>query len=143
MVRMNWRAVHDRSRISKHGADPINGSTGVPSANLPRRASRKAPPLAEPIIVDRWWRNRGGDAVYVRLSSFKEHNLIDIRSWRADSQGISRPGKGIALSIKHLQRLHAAVTKALAKAKLLVWSTTRLANEPRPGRRARARTDRD
>jgi hypothetical protein len=78
--------------------------------------SRKAPPLAEPVKIDSWWRNRGGDAVYVRLSSFKEHNLIDIRSWRADSQGISRPGKGIALAVKHLPRLHAAIGKALSRA---------------------------
>ena len=74
------------------------------------------PTLTAPVIIDRWWRNRGGDAVYVRLSSFKQHDLIDIRSWRADSQGISRPGKGIALAVKHLPRLHAAIGKALSRA---------------------------
>jgi hypothetical protein len=119
MGRMNWKRVHDDRRIATYGSEDINGAPAAPSASLPRRTSRKAPPLAEPVKIDAWWRNRGGDAVYVRLSSFKEHNLIDIRSWRADSQGISQPGKGIALSIKHLPRLHAALTKALATARAL------------------------
>jgi hypothetical protein len=119
MSKMNWNAANDRRRIHQHGAESINSARSDAAVSNPESARRKAPPLAEPVIVDRWWRNRGGDAVYVRLSSFKEHNLIDIRSWRADSQGISRPDKGIALSIKHLPRLHAAVTKALAKAKAL------------------------
>ena len=115
MSRMNWKRSHDDRRIATHGSEDINGAAGLPSASLPRRG-RKAAPLAEPVIVDRWWRNRGGDAVYVRLSSFKEHNLIDIRSWRADSQGISRPDKGIAMAVKHLPRLHTAIGKALSRA---------------------------
>jgi hypothetical protein len=116
MGRMNWKRVHDDRRIATHGSEGINGAVAAPSASPPCRAGRKAPPLAEPVKIDAWWRNRGGDAVYVRLSSFKEHNLIDIRSWRADSQGISRPGKGIALAVKHLPRLHAAIGKALSRA---------------------------
>jgi hypothetical protein len=116
--RMNWNAANNRARIRKHGAESINGAATGPSRSVAQapKARRKAAPLAEPVMVDRWWRNRGGDAVYVRLSSFKEHNLIDIRSWRADREGISRPGKGIALSVKHLPRLHVALGKALKRA---------------------------
>jgi hypothetical protein len=113
---MNWNAANNRRRIHQHGAESINSARSAAAVSKPDSARRKASPLTEAIVIDRWWRNRGGDAVYVRLSSFKERNLIDIRSWRADSQGISQPGKGIALAVKHLPRLHAAIGKALSRA---------------------------
>lgn len=79
----------------------------------------KPAPLAEPVIIAKWWANRGGEAVYVRLSAYEGHNLIDVRKWRADAEGISRPGKGLALGIRHLPRLIAELTKAEAKARAL------------------------
>src|SRR5712691_95499 len=85
----------------------------------PATDSRKAPQLAEPVIIDRWWKNRAHDAVYVRLAPFKEHVLIDIRVWVTGSDGITKPSKGFSCTAKHLPRLHAALANALAKAREL------------------------
>jgi hypothetical protein len=125
MSRMNWTAANNRQRVREHGAETVNGSmTGtatVPSAGGGRelKARRKASPLTEAIVLDKWWRNRGGEAIYVRLAPYEGQTLIDIRTWFTDKDGISRPGKGYACRVKHLARLHAALTMALAKAKEL------------------------
>jgi hypothetical protein len=71
--------------------------------------------LSEPITVSQWWRNRRGEAVRVRLSTWEGHNLIDIRIWRS-SDGKLVPGKGFAASVWHLPPLTAALVKAVAKA---------------------------
>jgi Transcriptional Coactivator p15 (PC4) len=119
MSRMNWKTNSDRQRIRRQGSETIRSGAeySAPPCARATGTRRKAPPLAEPVIIDKWWRNRAGDAVYVRLSSFEGHNLIDVRSWRADREGISQPGKGIALSVKHLPRLYAAIGKAMAEAR--------------------------
>jgi len=71
--------------------------------------------LAEPIITKQWWKNRNGEAVRVRLSTYEGHNLADIRTWCA-AGGKLLPGKGFAAEVRHLPRLAMAVTKAVAKA---------------------------
>jgi hypothetical protein len=72
--------------------------------------------LAEPIIVAQWWRNRRGEAVWVQLSTWQDHNLIDVRTWRSSSDGKLVPGKGFAADVRHLPRLAAALARAEAKA---------------------------
>ena len=117
---MNWNAANNRRRIHQHGAESINGARSAAAVSNPESARRKAPQLAEPVIIDRWWKNRAHDAVYVRLTPFKEHVLIDLRTWVTDpADGITRPGKGFACTAKHLPRLHAALGKALAQAREL------------------------
>jgi hypothetical protein len=77
--------------------------------------------LAEPVIVAQWWKNRAGETVRVQLSAFESQNLIDIRTWRADRDGITRPvpGKGIACTLKHATRLASALMPAARKAEEL------------------------
>jgi hypothetical protein len=117
MGRMNWKRAHDDRRIATHGTESINGARSAAAVSKPESARRKAPQLAEPVIIDRWWKNRAHDAVYVRLTPFKEHVLIDLRTWVTDpTDGITRPGKGFACTAKHLPRLHAAIGKALSQA---------------------------
>jgi hypothetical protein len=113
MSKFNWSAANNRRRMSHRGSTPI-GSGRVSNAK------REALPLTEPIIIDRWWKNRAHDAVYVRLAPFKNMTLIDVRVWETGpSDGITRPGKGISVRVQHLARLHAALGKALAKAREL------------------------
>jgi hypothetical protein len=59
------------------------------------------PTLSEPIIIAQCWCNRRGEAVRV--------------IWRS-SDGKLAPGKGLAVGVKHLPRLAAALAKAVAKA---------------------------
>lgn len=50
------------------------------------------------------------------LSTYEGHNLIDIRSWHPATDGTLKPGKGFACTVKHLPKLIAVLTKAVAKA---------------------------
>lgn len=77
------------------------------------------PKLSEPVMVAEWWKNRGGESVRVQLSTFKEHNLVDIRTWFTADDGVMRPGKGFACGVRHLPRLIDALTAALDKARVL------------------------
>ena len=72
-------------------------------------------PLDEPIIIRQWWKNRAGEAVRVTLSTYADRNLVDLRTWFT-ADGKLRPGKGFAADVRHLPRLVAALTKAVAKA---------------------------
>jgi hypothetical protein len=123
-ARMNWKATADRRRMHKQGAETVNGLTIGPAPEATPAAEpttrRRTPQIAEPKIIDRWWKNRAHDAVYVRLAPFKEHTLIDIRVWvTSPTDGITRPGKGFCCTAKHLPRLHAALGKAMAEARAL------------------------
>jgi hypothetical protein len=50
-----------------------------------------------------------------RFRPLKVTNLIDIRTWHS-ADGKLVPGKGLAVGVKHLPRLAAALTNAVAKA---------------------------
>jgi hypothetical protein len=71
--------------------------------------------LAEPITVSEWWRNRRGESIRVRLSTWEDRALIDIRTWYT-ADGKLKPGKGFAADVRHLPRIAAAFAKAVAKA---------------------------
>jgi len=71
--------------------------------------------LSEPIVIVRWWKNRGGESVRVTLSTYADRNLVDLRTWFT-ADGKLQPGKGFAAEVKHLPRLAAALAKAVAKA---------------------------
>lgn len=121
--RRNWKAAEDRRRIRNQGAETISGltmgsSAGIASGSEPANARRRAPQIADPIIIDRWWKNRAHDAVYVRLAPFKEHMLVDIRVWVTPADGITRPGKGFSCTIKHLPRLVDSLSKAGPRSRL-------------------------
>lgn len=74
------------------------------------------PTLPEPIIVDRFFKNRRKDVVATTLSTFKGINIVDIRmhAMTKDGRNVPTP-KGITVSVRRLRDLHAAVSKALAK----------------------------
>ena len=75
--------------------------------------------LPEPIVIAEWWKNRRKESIRVRLSSYEDHPLIDVRTWYGDKDGKLKPGKGFAASIRHLPRLAAEIAKALKKAREL------------------------
>jgi hypothetical protein len=74
------------------------------------------PKLEEPVIVDRFWRDRAGRAIFTRLTTFEGHNLVDIRTFFTAGDGTMQPGKGLSCSVTRLPDLLKALQKALAKA---------------------------
>jgi Transcriptional Coactivator p15 (PC4) len=76
--------------------------------------------LPEPIEIAKFWKNRKGEAVIVTLKDYEGRTIIDIRTHFTTKEGKFQPtGKGLAVMALRLPELHAAVTKALAKAKEL------------------------
>jgi hypothetical protein len=76
--------------------------------------------LDEPIVVDKFWRNRQHDAIVTTLSTFEGRNLVDVRMHRLSTAGRLVPTpKGVSLVVLRLPELAAAVNKALAKAREL------------------------
>jgi hypothetical protein len=74
--------------------------------------------LSEPLTIAEWWKNRSGQAIRVRFSTYDGRNLIDLRTWYT-ADGRLQPGKGFASEVRHLPRLAAALIKAEAKAREL------------------------
>jgi hypothetical protein len=78
--------------------------------------------IAEPIPIAKFFKSARDRSKHVRveLTKYKNHPLLNIRVWQTGSDGIDRPTvQGIALAIRKLPELGAAITKALAKAKEL------------------------
>lgn len=80
--------------------------------------SSRAPKLEEPIIIAKFWRNRSGEAVIVRLKEFEGRPLIDLRVHVTNSTGQLQPTeKGISCNVRVLPDLAAGVVKALKRAR--------------------------
>ena len=74
--------------------------------------TRPAPSLSTPIEIAKWWRNRGGEAIVVRLTNWENRIFIDVRNWVTVAGKLVPSKKGIAVGIRHLARLKAAIIKA-------------------------------
>jgi hypothetical protein len=119
MASLNWAKANADARTRQRGSESINGA---PAGRRPSSRSASAPPspkLAAPVTVAEWWKNRRKESIRIRLSVYEDRPLIDIRTWFGGDDGVLKPGKGFAASIKHLPRLAAEITKALAKAREL------------------------
>jgi hypothetical protein len=77
--------------------------------------------LTEPVEIAKFWKNRRrNESVHVSLSEYEGHTLINVRVYATGTDGIDRPTpKGVAMGIRKLPDLAAAVTQALAKAREL------------------------
>lgn len=74
--------------------------------------------LQEPITIAEWWKNRRGESIRVRLSTYEGRNLADVRTWYTED-GKLRPGKVFAVEVKHLPQLARALAKAALQARQL------------------------
>ena len=74
--------------------------------------------IPEPVTVAEWWKNRGGEFIRLRLSTFEGRNIFDLRTWYS-ADGKLRPGKGFAAEVRHLPRLAKEMTKAKVRAREL------------------------
>jgi transcriptional coactivator p15 (PC4) len=125
MTALNWSKASARERMRSHGAESARGGGSPPQGapvSVPKITRTKPiarrPVLAEPLIIAEWWKNRRKEVIKVRLSTYEGHNLVDVRTWFGE-EGRLKPGKGFCASVKHLPRLAAEITKALAKARQL------------------------
>jgi transcriptional coactivator p15 (PC4) len=95
---------------------------------MTKQASVPRAKIPDPIVIAEWWKNRRKESIRVRLNEYEGHALIDVRTWYGEN-GKLKPGKGFCASIKHLPRLAAELTKALAKARELGLVDDGAANE--------------
>ena len=76
--------------------------------------------MADAVFIERFWRNRKGEAVTVEIKKLDEGNVIDVRIWFTDRDGILKPSnKGICCSIRKLPDLARVITRAAAVARIL------------------------
>lgn len=76
--------------------------------------------LPEPIEIAKFWKSARDKTRHVRvdLSEYEGHQLVNIRVWQTGSDGIDRPTKqGIALAVRKLSELAAALAKAESRAR--------------------------
>jgi hypothetical protein len=79
---------------------------------------QRPPKLPEPLEIAKFWANRRGEAVIVRLREYQGAAIVDARKHYTAADGTLKPtSKGLALSIRKLSLLAAGITKALARAR--------------------------
>jgi hypothetical protein len=71
-----------------------------------RQVADAVPPLAEPITIAEWWKNRRGESIRLVLSQFQGRSILDLRTWYT-ADGKLKPGKGFAAEVRRLPRLAA------------------------------------
>lgn len=85
-----------------------------------RRKANPTPPTHRTLAeIDKFWRDRGGRAVIVRLIEYNGHRLVDLRTFFTADDGTLRPAKGFVCNVRLLPRLARAIAKATAKAREL------------------------
>jgi hypothetical protein len=67
---------------------------------------------SDSVIVAEWPLNKA-ETARVAIERYKGVWLINIRKWYEGDDGELRPGKGIALGVKHLPRLAESINKSL------------------------------
>jgi hypothetical protein len=84
-------------------------------------APAKASPLAEPVTIAKFWKNRRrNESVRITLSEYEGQALINVRVYCTGADGIDRPTtKGVAMGIRKLPELAAGLARALERAKAL------------------------
>jgi hypothetical protein len=82
-------------------------------------APAKASPLAEPVTIAKFWKNRRrNESLHISLSEYEGQALINVRVYTTGADGIDRPTtKGVAMGIRKLPELAAGLAKALDKAR--------------------------
>lgn len=66
--------------------------------------------MAHSVVMDEWQLDEEHDIV-VALINHEGRWRVDARVWFRDEDGALRPGKGLALGIKHVERLADAIEK--------------------------------
>jgi hypothetical protein len=97
-------------------SDVKDRSNSSPTASP---ATHQAKRLSEPLVIDKFWRDRSGRAIFTRLTEYKGRVLVDLRTFYTGDDGTMQPGKGLACNVRLLPELSKAVLKAVEKAREL------------------------
>lgn len=74
-------------------------------------------PLAEPVVVGQFWRNRRGECIRVTLKRFEGRPIVDVRLFYTTKTGHMQPtAKGVALVILRLPDLATCINRAVKRA---------------------------
>jgi hypothetical protein len=79
----------------------------------------RRPTLAEPITIAQWWKTRGGAALTIQLLTYRDKNIVDIRTWRTEEGRLKPTKQGVAAELKHLPKLVSTLAKACSRAREL------------------------
>lgn len=103
----------DNHADSTSAVSPASRAAGRKTS---RRNTRERTTLAKPVVIDRWSKNRSGDAITLTLKDYEGRSIFDLRTFRPGSDGKLWPDKGFACAAKHLPHLKKAISKALETA---------------------------
>jgi hypothetical protein len=118
MTALNWEKSNARARMQRSGTETTRAAVSAPRRQAQAERGQTAQPwLTAPIVVDKFWRDRSGRAVIVRLTDYEGHLLIDVRTFHSAEDGTLKPGKGFCCNVRYLPQLAAAVNRALAEAR--------------------------
>jgi hypothetical protein len=74
-------------------------------------------PIAEPIVIAQFWKNRKGDFIRVSLQTWEQHNICDVRQFFTARDGrVQATKRGVAIAVRKIPELLAAIIKAHRKA---------------------------
>jgi hypothetical protein len=86
--------------------------------DAPQR-SRSRPTLSAPVTVSRFWKNRAHDAIVIELATYKNKNVLDVRTYVMNRGRLVATPRGISLAVLRLPDLAKAINLALKQAKAL------------------------
>jgi hypothetical protein len=82
-----------------------------------RTMPRKPSPLAEPILIATWRKNRGAAAIRVTLKNYEGQPVVDVRTFMNPPEGgPPQPAHGFTCGVRHLRTLNKAIYAALRRA---------------------------
>jgi hypothetical protein len=95
---------------------PATQPTRRPGRKTDRVNGPRVAPIAEPVVIREWKRDRSGNVIRLTLKSYEGTNIIDLRTWFS-ANGHRLPGKGFACHVRQLPALAEAMTAACASAR--------------------------
>ncbi len=98
----------------------ITRITSLPGRKTAPIIERAEPQLAEPVVIAHFWKNRRREAIRVALENYNGRNLVDVRQCYLGPDGkLQLSKKGIALCVRQLPELAAALNTAVERAREL------------------------
>lgn len=124
MTGLNWSKSNARARMRARGTESMSGGRSLPAGQTanptqPSRATAVAQTQCTLAEIDKFWRDRSGRAIVVRITEYNGHQLLDIRTFFTANDGTMRPDKGVTCPVRLLPQLARSIDKAITEARRL------------------------
>lgn len=119
---MQQNARNGRAPTATDDVDNHRVSTSDAPRKSPERSHRRRDPklLPEPVVIERFWRDRAGIAIVVSIEPYDGSNLLHCRKYFTAADGRLLPTKsGVTVPILRIPDLARALAKAERKAREL------------------------